>query len=147
MSLTTSLKPNILIYIMEFLIPKLKNCSSYFKVYSLGAFSRGLVLRTKTLAQIVPTSFSFCTARANLCRKRHEVLTPTEGGTKNDTQFWVFWLVSVGAWCCAPKPPRSDSLVFCCRFRGGAPVLQRNTRFSVLLKAPRHKKMRGLFPI
>ena len=60
----------------------------------LTCFCRGLVLRTKTLAQIVPTSFSLCTARANLCRKRHEVLTPTEGGTKKDTQFWVSFFVA-----------------------------------------------------
>ena len=31
-------------------------------------------------------------------------------------------------------------------YRGGEPVLQGNTRFSVLLKAPRHKKMRGSNP-
>ncbi len=48
-------------------------------------------------------------------------------------------------WHFAPKPPNSGHFVFCCRFRGGAPVLQCNTRFSVLLKAPRHKKMRGYF--
>lgn len=71
-------------------------------------------------------------------------ISPYRGGEpvlQRNTRFSVSW-----AWCYAPKPSRCHLLHLFSLSRSGEPVLQGNTRFSVLLKAPRHKKMRGSNP-
>ena len=71
----------------EVLTPTEEHKKRHSVLSVLICFSRGLVLRTKTAAFRFTRLLLSVPRRRTCVATQHEVLTPTEGGTKNDTQF------------------------------------------------------------
>ena len=70
----------------EVLTPTEEHKKRHSGLSVLICFSRGLVLRTKTAAFRSIRLLLSIPRRRTCVAMQHEVLTPTEGGTKNDTQ-------------------------------------------------------------